>query len=434
MYKERRQKLLEALGAGGPSVAVFPAAPVMLRNADTEHDYRQDSDFYYLTGFDEPESVLVLSYHDDKQSAVVFVRRRDPARETWDGARLGVERAAEVLGVDAAFAIDDLEQRLPDCLANVRRLHVRLGRDRRFDERVLLALDRVRARARFGVIAPLELIDPAVVLHEMRIRKTSSEIETMTRAARITGEAHVRAMQVTRPGAWEYEVEAELLRVFRKNGAQRPAYGSIVGSGPNATVLHYRRNDRKMEAGDLLLIDAGCELDYCASDVTRTFPVSGTFSDPQRRVYEVVLEAQEAAIAATKPGATINAVHDVAVRVLSKGLIDLGVLAGSLDEAIEKETYKPYYMHRTSHWLGLDVHDVGAYYVDKKSRALEEGFVITVEPGLYFATDAAVDPKWKGIGVRIEDDVLVTRDGAKVLTAEIPKTVAAIETVLRDRP
>ena len=419
--------------AMGPGVAVIPSAPVAIRNNDVEHDYRQDSDLYYLTGFDEPESVLVLSSEHKEHRTVLFVRERDPERETWDGPRAGTDGAVKTYGADAAFPIEQLSAKLPDYLTDVARLIYRVSVDRVFDAMLFDALDAVRRKARGGVIAPREIIDRSTTLHELRIRKDGDEIALMLHAASITRDAHVAAMRLAKPGRYEYEVEAEINRIFRAAGCERPAYGSIVGSGPNATILHHRRNDRQMQEGDLLLIDAGCEWGYYASDVTRTFPVSGTFTDPQRTLYEVVLNAQLASIAATKPGATLTDVHNASVRVLTQGLIDLGIIAGPLDDAITNERFKPFYMHRTSHWLGMDVHDVGDYYADKKPRPLEPGFVLTVEPGLYVATHAAVDPKWRGIGIRIEDDVLVTDTGCRNLTADIPKTIQELEALLASR-
>lgn len=423
IFAERRARFLEAMGAG---VAVFPAAPVAIRNNDVEHPYRQDSDFYYLTGFAEPESVLVLSNQHPEHRAVLFVRPRNPEREIWDGARAGVEGALQ-LGMDAAFPIDELATRLPDYLADVRRLHVRIGRGHPFDQEVFAALAAVRKRARQGVRAPSEIVDPGVVLHEMRLHKSAAEIARMRRAAEVTRLAHVAAMRAAAPGKHEYEVAAEIHRVFEAHGCERSAYGSIVGSGPNACVLHYRSNARRMEEGDLLLVDAGCELDYYAADVTRTFPVSGRFTEPQRQLYELVLAAQEAAIGAVAPGATLDDVHDAAVRVLATGLLELGLVSGTLEEVLAEERYKDFYMHRTSHWLGMDVHDVGDYHVDGKPRPLEPGFVLTVEPGLYVAPAAEVDERWRGIGIRIEDDVLVTEDGRDNLTADIPKAVSDVE-------
>jgi Xaa-Pro aminopeptidase len=428
--KSRRERYLEQMGKG---VAVLPAANVFIRNNDVEHEYRQDSDFYYLTGFDEPESVLVLSTEHPEHRAVLFLRRRDKDRETWDGPRLGVERAPEALGIDAAFPIEELEQRLPDYLSDVQRLHYRLGANVEFDKVVLKAIESVRKRNRTGVTAPSEIVDVARDVHEMRLHKSSDELDAMARACAITKEAHLQAMHVARPGRFEYEVEAEILRVYRAHGAERPAYGSIVGSGPNATILHYRKNDRRLEAGDLLLIDAGAEHGYYASDVTRTFPVSGQFTAPQRAIYELVLASQLAAIEAVRPGVPYMLPHERAVEVLAQGLIDLGIIAGPLQSAVEEGRYRPYYMHRTSHWLGMDVHDVGDYFQDRKPRLLAPGMVLTIEPGLYFSVDADVDPKWRGIGVRIEDDIAVTETGYRNLTGDIPKDPAELEELLSGR-
>jgi Xaa-Pro aminopeptidase len=430
MYAARRKKLLETIG---PGVMVIPAPPVAIRNNDVEHEYRQGSDLYYLSGFDEPESVLVLTNRNGEQRATLFLRDRDPERETWDGPRLGVERAIEVLGVQEAFSIRLLDEKLPDLLENHRRAHYRLGLDRRFDERFLRALDAVRARARRGVECPSEIVDPGVSVHEMRLRKGDDEVAVMRRAGAITREAHLAAMRVAKPGRYEYEVEAEILRTFRAHGSERPAYGSIVGSGPNATILHYRKNDRQLETGDLLLIDAGAEYGFYASDVTRTFPVSGRFSPEQRAVYEVVLASQLAAIEAVRPGATLDSIHDVAVGVLVDGLLSLGLVAGDRAEVLEKGTYKAFYMHRTSHWLGMDVHDVGGYHASGTPRALEPGFVLTIEPGLYIPANAAVPERFRGLGVRIEDDILVTPTGYANLTGDIPKTVTDVEACLADR-
>ena len=424
-YAERRQALLRQVPR---TVFVVPSAPVAIRNNDVEHEYRQDSDLHYLTGFDEPESVLVLSTEHPDHRAVLFVRPRDPEREVWDGARAGVEGAVRDFGVDAAFPIGELESRLPDYLANHDRLIYRIGRDRSFDDKVLAALDAVRVRARRGVICPTQIIDPAISLHEKRLLKSDEEIAAMRKAAAITRDAHLGAMHLARPGRYEYEVEALLREVFRKNGSERPAYQPIVGSGPNATVLHYRSNARRMEPGDLLLIDAGCEYDYYASDVTRTFPVGGKFTEPQRAIYQLVLDAQLAAIGATRPGKTLDEVHRVALETIVDGLIALGLLSGSRQKNIDENLYRPFFMHRTSHYLGMDVHDVGAYYRESKPRPLAAGMVITIEPGIYIAsTNDTVPPQYRGIGVRIEDDLLITPDGSNNLTSDIPKTVDELE-------
>jgi Xaa-Pro aminopeptidase len=422
-WAHRRAALFDAMAASSPSaVAVLPSAPVFVRNNDVEHEYRQDSDFFYMTGFDEPDTVVVLDAKERKTT--FFVRPRDRDREIWDGPREGVDGVRQNFGADEAFVIGDLAEKLPDLLQNRRRVHYRIGHDRRFDERFLAAVDRVRARSRSGVFAPTEIVDPGAILHEMRLRKSPGEVETMRAAARITREAHEGAMARARPGMREYEVEALLLDTFRRHGSERPAYGSIVGSGPNACVLHYRKNDRQIEPGDLLLIDAGCEYGYYASDVTRTFPVGREFSREQQAIYELVLEAQLEAIAASRVGTTLDAIHARSVEVVTQGLVRLGLLAGDVKHLIDTNQYKRFFMHRTSHWLGMDVHDVGAYFVEGKARALEPGMVLTVEPGIYISPDDATVPvPWRGIGVRIEDDVLVTSSDPEVLTAGIPKTV-----------
>lgn len=429
-FAERRRRFLEAAGSGA---AIFASTPVAVRNNDVEHDYRQDSDLYYLTGFDEPEAVLVLTSEHPDHRVVLFVRPRDKDRETWDGPRAGLEGAKADFGADAAYPIADLAKHLPEYLKDVSRLHYRLGVDRAFDNCVLDAIAEVKRKARTGVSAPREIVDSGVIVHEMRMRKSAAEIDVMCKAAAITAEAHAAAMQIARPGRYEYEVEAELMRVFRARGAERPAYGSIVGSGPNATILHHRRNDRQIRPGELLLIDAGAEFGYYACDVTRTFPVSGSFSEAQRTLYQIVLDAQLAAIQAVRPGVTLPYVHAAAVEVLAEGLVQLGIIEGPASEAIENETYKPYYMHRTSHWLGMDVHDVGDYHVHRRPRLLEPGFVLTVEPGLYIAAGSPCDAKWHGIGIRIEDDVLVTDVGHRVLTDTIPKSVEDLERILGAR-
>jgi Xaa-Pro aminopeptidase len=424
-FEARRTQLLEAIG---DAVAVFPSAPLAIRNRDVEHPYRQDSDLYYLTGLDEPESVLVLTNQHEKHRVVLFVRPKKREREIWDGPRAGIEGAVQAFGADVAFPIDELAKRLPDYLGNVERLHYRLAQNDQADTQLFDCLNLLRRGERRGVAAPEAIIDPSVHLHEMRLRKSQDELATMRRAAAITKEAHLRAMQITRPGMHEYEIDAELLHVFRKHGSERPAYESIVGSGPNATILHYRAGDRVMKDGELLLIDAGCELGYYASDVTRTFPVNGKFSDEQRAIYEIVLHAQKGGIDTVKPGVTLQAIHDRAVRSITEGLVEIGLLEGDVDGLIEDKKYEPFYTHRTSHWLGMDVHDVGHYYVDGEPRPLEPDFVLTVEPGIYIATDAeGVDERWRGIGIRIEDDLVVTEGGNDVLTGDIPKEIDDVE-------
>jgi Xaa-Pro aminopeptidase len=415
----------------GRAVMVVFAAPTAIRNNDVEHEYRQDSDFHYLTGFDEPDAVLVLSGVRADEFAL-FVRPRDPEREVWDGPRAGVDGATSEFGAKVSHPIGELDEKLPDWLENAERLYYRLGCHRGEDDRVLSAIQRTRPRARRGSLYPTEIADPGVLLHEMRRLKDDGEIALLQRAVDITKGAHLAAMAATRAGTHEYEIEAILRREFRRFGSERPAYEPIVGSGPNTTVLHYRKNDRRMEDGDLVLIDAGCEYGYYASDVTRTFPVSGTFNTPQRTIYELVLSAQESSIEATRAGATLEEIHEASVKVITSGLIEIGLCDGPLDVAIGEERYKRYFMHKTSHYLGMDVHDVGRYYVEGKPRALEPGVVITVEPGVYVSpNDDKASPEYRGIGVRIEDDILVTVDGARVLSSGIPKSVADIELACR---
>jgi Xaa-Pro aminopeptidase len=428
LFARRRAAFCEAMARAGDgeAIAVLPSAPVFPRNGDVEHEYRQDSDLFYVTGFDEPQSAMVLGASEKK--ATLFVRPRDPEREIWDGPRAGVDGAKAKFGADESYVIADLQEHLPKLLQNKRRLYYRLGRDRAFDDEVLRAIDRTRARARMGVSWPTEIVDPAEILHEMRLFKDAADLQAMTRAATITKEAHLRAMARARPGMHEYEVEALLLETFRRHGSERPAYGSIVGSGPNATILHYRANNRAMGDHDLLLIDAGCEYGYFASDVTRTFPVSGKFTREQQAIYELVLESQLEGIRLTRAGGTIEEIHKACVLVITRGLVRLGLLQGEVDKLIETEAYKPFYMHRTSHWLGMDVHDVGRYWVDGKPRALAPGMVLTVEPGIYIGRDYdKVPAEWRGIGVRIEDDILVTEGDPMNLTDGIPKSVAELE-------
>jgi Xaa-Pro aminopeptidase len=425
-FRERRERVRAAID---PGVLIVPAARLAIRNNDVEHEYRQDSDLFYLTGFDEPESVLVLSSVRDAP-CVMFVRTRDPEREAWDGARAGVEGVVRDFGADEAHPIGELAEKLPQLLENVPRLYYRLGNDRAFDELVLGSIGRVRARARHGVSWPTNIVDPATVVHELRLVKEERELACMRRAVEITRDAHLEVMARAQAGCHEYEIEAMLRATFRSHGSERSAYPPIVGSGPNATVLHHRRNDRKIEDGDLVLVDAGSEYAYYASDVTRTFPVNGRFSEAQRKIYEIVLEAQLASIGQVRPTATLEDVHRASVEVLARGLVELGLIEGPVERAIEEQHYKPYYMHRTCHWLGMDVHDVGAYYRDGKARALEPGMVLTVEPGLYFAGHGVPAP-YRGIGVRIEDDVLVTTDGSEVLSRDIPKRVDDVERACR---
>ncbi len=427
LFAQRRDAFFEAMSArDSKAVAVISSAPVAIRNNDVEHDYRQDSDFYYLSGFEEPESVLVLQANGRK--VTMFVRPRDAEREVWDGARAGVDGAVSAFGASQAFAIGELASKLPGLMEHAERLYYRVGRDRSFDEKVFSALESIRRTKGTRDNCPHEIVDPGSILHEMRLRKSDGEIECMRRAASITKEAHIAAMRAAKPGMFEYELEAILLETFRKRGSPRVAYGSIVGSGPNATTLHYTANTRKMLDGELVLIDAGCEVGLYASDVTRTFPVNGRFSKEQRAIYEIVLAAQLAGIDAVRVGSTNEHIHRAAVEAVTSGLVRIGLLSGSVTELIEKEKYKPFFMHGTAHWLGLDVHDVGRYKSAGAARPLQPGMVTTVEPGVYIAENCTtVAPEWRGIGVRIEDDVLVTEHGPDVLTRGVPKTVDEVE-------
>jgi Xaa-Pro aminopeptidase len=429
VYRERRSRLAQAIGEG---VAIVPTAPERVRNRDSHFPYRFDSHFYYLTGFPEPDAVLVV-VGGSAPKALLFCREKNPERETWDGFRYGPEAARERFGFDEAHPVSALDAQLPAMLENQPALHYPVGADGDWDRRVLAWLNVVRAKARAGTAAPDRLQDVRAIVDDMRLVKDPQELALMRRAARITSAAHRRAMQATRPGRNEYEIEAELLHEFRRSGAQFPAYSPIVAGGANACVLHYVANNATLRAGDLLLIDAGCELDGYASDVTRTFPVSGRFAGAQREVYELVLAAQRAAIGEVRPGKRWNEPHDAAVRVLAQGMLDLKLLGGSLEEVLEKETYKRFYMHRTGHWLGLDVHDTGEYKRGGHWRELAPGMVLTVEPGLYIRADADVPPALHNIGIRIEDDVAVSSAGSEVLTAEAPKAVDEIEALMRDR-
>jgi len=425
----RRHDVMQHMGSG---VAIIPTAPVQVRNRDVEYQFRPDSDFYYLTHFPEPEAVLVLVPDRPQGEYILFCRERDPEREIWDGYRAGIDGACEQYGADDAFPIDDIDEILPGLLENRDKVFCNMGRYPDFDKRLMGWVNDVRAKSRNGVHAPGEFVDLDHIVHEMRLFKRADEVRTMRRAAKISSQAHVRAMQLCKPGMYEYQVEAELLHEFRRNGSQYPAYPSIVGSGANGCILHYIENNAQMKDGDLLLIDAGCELDGYASDISRTFPVNGKFSAEQKAIYEIVLAAQHAAIEQVRPGNHWNDPHEAAVQVLVDGLIDLKLLKGKADDIIEKQEYRKFYMHRTGHWLGMDVHDVGDYKIDGIWRLLEPGLVLTVEPGLYIAADQkGVDERWWNIGIRIEDDVLVTRSGHEILSIDAPKAIDDIEVVMQ---
>ena len=428
-FKARRAKLARALGEG---VVVLPTAPERHRNADTHYDYRWDSGFYYLTGFREPEAVLVMVL-GPKPRSILFCREKNLEREIWDGYRYGPEMAREMFGFDEAYPYGELDARLPELIANQDALHTPVGADPAWDLRVAGWLNTVRAKVRTGVTAPVQMRDVRADVNELRLFKDDFEVAIMKRAGAISSAAHVRAMAHAKPGMREYQVEAELLHEFVREGARSPAYGSIVAAGANACVLHYRENDAELRKGDLMLIDAGCELDSYASDITRTFPIAARFSAVQRDVYELVLASQEAAIKAVKPGADFIDYHDAATRVLVEGLIDFKLCKGSPDKVLEDGSYKQFYMHRTGHWLGLDVHDAGDYMQKGKWRKLKPGMVLTVEPGLYIRPADNVPKAFWNIGVRIEDDVLVTAKGREVLTADCPKRVKDVEEAVLGR-
>ncbi|HJV79764.1 Xaa-Pro aminopeptidase [Noviherbaspirillum sp.] len=439
-YAARRAALMKQMQAKGGGVAIIPTAPEVMRNRDSDYPYRHDSYFYYLSGFDEPEAVIVLIAGEKNQS-ILFCREKNLEREIWDGYRYGPEAAREAFGFDVAHAASALDAEMPKLLANAPALFYALGSDSKLDRQVQDWLQAVRMQSRAGIAAPAVVHDVHVLLDEMRLIKDDAEIAIMKRAAAISAEAHRRAMQTCRPGLREYHLEAELLHEFRRNGSQYPAYGSIVATGANACVLHYRASDAEIRDGDLVLIDAGCELDSYASDITRTFPASGKFTGPQKALYEIVLASQAAAIAEIRPGKRFMDGHDAAVRVLAQGMLDTGLLdknkVGSLDDVIEKGAYRQFYMHRTGHWLGMDVHDVGEYREttvldgEKPWRALQPGMVLTVEPGIYVRPDPGVPEAFWNIGIRIEDDALVTENGCDIITEAAPKTVADIEAVMK---
>ncbi len=419
---------MDQMGSG--TIAVIPSAREQSRNGDVSFPFRQDSDFQYLTGFPEPDSVAVLAPGRGDGEYILFCRPRDPLMETWNGRRAGLDGALDRYGADQAHSIEDIDRILPDLLQNRDRVYYAVGCNSAFDQRLMAWVNQVRGRARSGVTAPREFISLDHLLHEMRLVKRPAELEVMRRAGAISAEAHCRAMRSTRPGKREFQVESELQYVFGQYGCGT-AYPSIVGGGANGCILHYTENDAELRDGDLLLIDAGAELEGYASDITRTFPVNGRFSGEQKALYEVVLAAQLACIDEVYPGNSWNAAHETSVRVLTHGLVDLGLIDGEVDALIEDGKYKPFYMHRAGHWLGMDVHDVGEYKVDGQWRRLGPGMVLTVEPGLYVSAGTeGVDPRWWNIGIRIEDDVVVSGDGHEILTAAVPKTVDGIETLM----
>jgi len=427
-FARRRKTLMRMVGQEG--IAILPAAPVRKRSRDVEYRFRQDSDFYYLTGFPEPEAVAVLVPGRDKGEYVIFCRERNPDKERWDGKRAGPEGAVELYGADDAFPIDDIDDILPGIMESCSRVYYTMGVYAEFDVRIADWVNSLRSKLSRGVHTPQEFVALDHLLHDMRLYKSRAEIAAMRRSAKVAAAAHKRAMRTVRPGMYEYQVEAEFINEFRRNDAGH-AYSPIVGAGANACTLHYVENRDELRDGDLLLIDAGCELDYYASDITRTFPVNGRFSPEQRAVYEIVLEAQLAAIDKTRRDNHWNEPHDAAVKVITKGLRKLGLLDGTLPRLIKDEAYREFFMHRTGHWLGMDVHDVGDYKVGDEWRLLEPGMVTTVEPGIYIPHSRKIPARWRNIGIRIEDDIAVTNKGPDVLSKDAPKDPDEIEALMR---
>jgi Xaa-Pro aminopeptidase len=428
-YARRRRRLMGLMEPN--SIAIIPSAQEQVRSRDTHFAFRQDSDFHYLCGFDEPDAVLVLLPGRRHGQFVMFCRERDRTMELWNGCRAGPEGVVERHGADDAFPLSDIDDILPGLIEGRERVYYSMGRRDEFDRQIMAWVNAIRARESSGAVPPGEFTDLDHLVHELRLYKSAAELRLMRRAASISAGAHIRAMRSCRPGMFEYELDAELMHAFALGGARSAAYPSIVGGGDNACILHYIENNERLRDGDLVLIDAGCELDCYASDLTRTFPVGGRFNPQQRALYELVLKAQAAAIAAISPGNHWNQPHDASVRVITEGLVKLGLLKGPVRSLVKDEAYRAFYMHRVGHWLGLDVHDVGDYRVEGQWRLLEPGMVMTVEPGIYISPDnRKVAKKWRGIGIRIEDDVVVTEDGCEVMTAAAPKTVEDIEALM----
>lgn len=430
VFAERRKRFLEALGPDAAALVV--AAPTRNRSNDTDYDYRANSDLWYLTGFEEPGAAALFLPGHGEHAFVLFLRDRDPAMEIWDGLRAGVERAPETVGCDKALDVTSLDAQLPALIAGRERLFYGLGIYPEMDKRVIRAMQGARRRTRKVLATPHTIVNPEGILHEMRLIKSPAEIEAMRRAVALSAEGHVRGIRATRPGMREFELQAEIEYAFKRGGAKAPGYSSIVGAGANACILHYIENRGTLNEGDLVLVDAGAELNGYTGDITRTWPVSGTFTGAQRTIYDLVLQAEESVIRSVRPGLRYSEMHDTAVRIISQGLIDIGLLEGSLDEVIETKAFRKYFMHGTGHWLGIDVHDVGAYAdAEGASRRLEAGMVFTVEPGIYFhpeLSDAPAD--WLGIGVRIEDDILVTETGYEVLSSAAPKEPEELEEII----
>ena len=430
-FKKRRKQLMQRVGKG--NIALISSAGVRVRNRDVDYPFRQDSDFYYLTGFNEPDALAVFIPGRTQGEYILFCREFDEKKALWEGAHAGLEGAITHFGADDSFPIDDIDDIVSGMLENKTKVFYPMGRDTDLDHSLQEWIRHIRSQSRSGVVAPAELASIEPVLHEMRLFKSPAELKLMRHAAQVSAHAHVKAMQLCVAGKYEYQVEADIVHHFMQSGLRNVAYPSIVAGGKNACTLHYTENSDKLKNGDLLLIDAGAECDHYAADITRTFPVSGKFSEPQALLYQLVLDAQFAAIEQIKPNVPWNAAHDASVEVLTKGLVKLGLLKGSVSKLIKNEKYKQFYMHRIGHWLGMDVHDVGDYKVNQEWRLLQAGMVLTVEPGLYIPENCkSVDKKWRGIGIRIEDDVLVTKNGHEILTHEVPKTIAEIEMLMAE--
>ncbi len=428
-FETRRQQLMNQVGQG--NIAIIASANNRTRNRDVDYPFRQDSDFFYLTGFNEANALAVFIPGREQGQYILFCQEFDEKKALWEGAHAGLEGATQEYGADDSFPIDDLGDILPGLLENRQKVFYPMGRDSDLDQNLMEWITHIRSQTRSGVNAPGELVSLEHILHEMRLIKSEAEIALMQKAADISAQAHRRAMQTCRAGRYEYQIEGEIIHEFIDKGLRAVAYPSIVAGGQNACVLHYTENKAILQDGDLLLIDAGAECDHYAADITRTFPVSGRFSDAQKQLYQLVLDAQTAAIAEIKPNVPWNRAHNVSVKVLTQGLVDLGLLAGKVEQLIEDEAYKVFYMHRIGHWLGMDVHDVGDYKIDNEWRILEPGMVLTIEPGLYIPLDCMdVDEKWRGIGIRIEDDLVVTTTGYHILSSAVPKTIADIEALM----
>lgn len=429
-FKKRRTQLMQRVGEG--NIALIGSASMHTRNRDVNYPFRQDSDFYYLTGFNEPDALAVFVPGRTQGEYILFCREFDAKKALWEGAHSGLEGATTHYDADDAFPIDDLDDILPGLLENKTKVFYPMGCNLELDHNLLEWINHIRNQSRSGIIAPGELVSLALILHEMRLFKSAEELKLMRRAAEVSAHAHIRAMKACKAGLYEYQIEAELIHHFIDNGLRSVAYPSIVAGGKNACTLHYTENNSKLKNGDLLLIDAGAECDHYAADITRTFPISGRFNEAQKQLYQLVLNAQTAALEQIKPGLPWNLAHDASVEVLTQGLLDLGLLKGKLKKLIKDEKYKQFYMHRIGHWLGMDVHDVGDYKIKQEWRLLEAGMVLTVEPGLYIPPDCkSVDEKWRGIGIRIEDDVLVTPTGHEILTSGVPKSIADIEALMQ---